>query len=439
MKAMKYALTVLGLLTVSAWALPLHEGTFPVDVQGDAYTLYTDPHTGNEVKVGGFSGLYPVPGNPCQFYVVTDIGPSPDYFVTDSSVDPAEVVLEYKIMVRPDLGPRIMKLQLLPDGTAEILSITPLVNEGGGLITGRPNTDPTKVYDLNLDQVPSDPDALDCEGITIDPAGNFWVCEEGRPSVAWVDSAGTVLGRLVPKGTLTGTEQVPTFDILPGILRKRVNNRGMEGVAFASNSILYSILQRPLANPNKAASEASRNIRIVAIDLKALAKGKPAVRQYLYLTELVHPGDYASDLFSVTPSIFLVPERKADKLIAINISPATDITPYENEDGTLKSDPSLTIERLDEAGLAALGIRPVQKTVVLDSMTAIDASLSKCEGLCLVGKYLVLTADNDFNLAETVVDLADHPITPVPITLQDPPNLPRIHVVPLPNGWAFGR
>lgn len=429
----------LGIIAAAVLAAPLSAVTYEVNV--DDHTLYTDPWTGNEVKLGGFSGLYPVPGHPDQFYVVSDIGPSPDYIVVeDPSAVPLVVVAEYKLMVRPDLGPRIITLQLVPDGTAEVLNIMPLVREGGEFITGRPNKAPTKVFDMNLVQVPPDADALDCEGLTIGPWGCFWISEEGKPSLAWITPDGTVLGRLVPEGTLTGDEQVPTFDLLPAILAKRVNNRGLEGVAYARNGILYSIMQRPLANPDKTTSEASQNIRIVAIDLKAMlkGKGKQAIRQYLFRTELVHPGDYASDLFSVTPSIFLIPERKADRLVAINVAPATDITPYENEDGTLKCDPSMTIEMLDEASLAALGIKPVKKTIVLDSMTAIDPSLSKCEGVCLVGNHIVLTADNDFNLAETIVDDDDHPVIPAPITLQDPPNLPKIHVVPLPRGWAFG-
>jgi len=50
-----------------------------------------------------------------------------------------------------------------------------------------------------------------------------------------------------------------------------------------------------------------------------------------------------------------------------------------------------------------------------------------------VGDSIVLTADNDFNVDETVVLDTDPVILPIPVYLQDPTNLPRIHVVPFPH------
>jgi hypothetical protein len=44
--------------------------------------------------------------------------------------------------------------------------------------------------------------------------GNFWVCEEYKPSVAMIAHDGTVQMRLVRAGTVTGLEQVPTFGVL---------------------------------------------------------------------------------------------------------------------------------------------------------------------------------------------------------------------------------
>src|SRR5262245_47106210 len=52
---------------------------FDVNLQSAQFTLYTDPYNGNEIKVGGFSGIYPVPGKPDSFYVITDRGPAPDF------------------------------------------------------------------------------------------------------------------------------------------------------------------------------------------------------------------------------------------------------------------------------------------------------------------------------------------------------------------------
>ena len=52
--------------------------TFDVNLQSAQFTLYTDPYNGNEIKLGGFSGLYAVPGNPDSFYVITDRGSTTD-------------------------------------------------------------------------------------------------------------------------------------------------------------------------------------------------------------------------------------------------------------------------------------------------------------------------------------------------------------------------
>src|ERR1041385_5969041 len=70
---------------------------FDVNLQSAQFTLYTDPYNGNEIKVGGFSGIYPVPGDPESFYVVTDRGPAPDF--TDASGR------TYKAFATPDFGP----------------------------------------------------------------------------------------------------------------------------------------------------------------------------------------------------------------------------------------------------------------------------------------------------------------------------------------------
>src|ERR1044071_10357594 len=53
--------------------------TYEVHLQPAKFTLYQDPYNGNEIKVGGFSGIYPVPGSSDSFYIVTDRGPAPDF------------------------------------------------------------------------------------------------------------------------------------------------------------------------------------------------------------------------------------------------------------------------------------------------------------------------------------------------------------------------
>jgi hypothetical protein len=404
--------------------------TFDVNLQSAQFSLYTDPYNGNEIKVGGFSGLYPVPGSFNSFYVITDRGPAPDFVDADGKA--------YKTWLIPRFGPHILTVRLMPNGTAKIDEIKPLKRPSGGHITGLPTTKPATdiPYDANLNLLPFDEDSLDAEGITIDPWGNFWVCEEYKPSVAMIAPNGKVQMRLIPAGTLTGFEQVPTYDVLPAVLAKRRNNRGFEGIAAAADGILYAAVQRPLNNPNRATADASQNVRLVAINLNTLLNNSPEVlvRQFLYRIETVNGSITLSDLFSTGPATLLVPERGTDKLFEANLTDATDITPFENTTtGKLFSDSTKTIETLNAAGLTALGIVPVNKTVVLSSMTAIDPLLEKVEGVCIVGNTIVLTYDNDFNVAEaSSIPANPNPNGPfVQLELLGN-NLPKIFTVPLP-------
>jgi len=418
-----------GAFLAQFFAATANAATFDVDLQSAQFTLYTDPYNRNQIKMGGFSGLYPVPGNPNSFYVITDRGPAPDFVDAGSSA--------FKTWAIPGFGPHLLTVRLMPNGTAKIDEVKPLKRPNGGHISGLPTSKPaTDVpFDFDLNQLPYDEDSLDAEGITIDPWGNFWVCEEYKPSVAMIAPNGKVQLRLVPAGTLTGLEQVPTYDLLPGVLAKRRSNRGLEGIAAAADGILYAMMQRPLNNPNRAAADANGNVRIVAINLNTLLQGSPEVlvRQYLYRIPVVPNNVTLSDLFSTAPGKLLVPERATDKLFEVDVTGATDLTPFENAAGKLISDPAKTIEQLNTAGLDALGIVPVSKTVIIDSLTAIDPLLEKIEGVCIVGNTIVLTYDNDFNVAEAAsIPANPNPNGPfVQLELLGE-NYPRLYTVPLP-------
>jgi len=416
------------LTLLAASQMVAHAATFDVNIQSSEFTLYTDPYNGNEIKLGGFSGLYPVPGKPDSFYAITDRGPAPDFVDADGKT--------YKTWAVPAFGPHIVTLRLMPNGTAKVDEVKPLKKPDGGKITGLPTSKPASdvPYDFDLNALPFDEDSLDAEGITIDPWGNFWVCEESKPSVAMIAPNGKVQLRLVPAGTLTGLEEVPTYDVLPGVLAKRRNNRGLEGIAAAADGTLYSVMQRPLNNPNRAAADANGNGRLLAINLNALLYGSPGplVRQYVYQMPPNNGSVTLSDLFSVGTGRLLVPERGTDKLFEINVARATDITPLENASGKLIADPAKTLEQLTPAGLTTFGIVPVSKTVIIDSITAIDPLLEKIEGVCVVGNTLVLTYDNDFNVAEAgSIPANPNPNGPLVQLELIGANYPKIFTVPL--------
>jgi hypothetical protein len=417
---------------------PLKAAIYDVDVS--KHPLYTDPiHPERQIFLGGFSGLIPVPGDTTgsMFYTVTDRGPTQDYPVVTQKSDGTLVTNTYKVLACPDLAPMIVKLHIQPNGIVRVVQTKSLRKAGPrGYVPITPHANgvelaPEIMTDAFYRQLSFDPDGMDPEGITMDPRGYFWICEEYRPSIA-----------MVPKGCLTGTETIPTYDILPALLVKRVNNRGMEGITYAPNGRLYVVVQRPLANPNKSASEASCNLRIIEIDVQSVLAGddQPAVRQLVYRLGTTNKAAYASDLCALGSNIILVPERFTDKLFAIDVSDATDITDMETADGKLGNLPSEyesyrtnTLEQLKLEDLTALKIQPVKKAVVADSMKALHKELAKCEGVTVVGKTIVLTYDNDFNLG----DFGDGSTVPGSVGLKSPDVFPALITLPLPDDFDW--
>ena len=171
---------VAGVAILAAGFAAINAATYDVKLQSAQFTLYKDPYNRNVIKLGGFSGLYPVPGKPDCFFTITDRGPAPDFIDADGKA--------YKTWAIPDFGPHIVSLRLMPNGTAKVDDVMPLKRPDGSHITGLPTSLPaTDVpYDFDLNVLPFDEDSLDAEGITIDPWGNFWVCEEYKPSVAMI-------------------------------------------------------------------------------------------------------------------------------------------------------------------------------------------------------------------------------------------------------------
>ena len=412
----------------------LGAAVYNLNLASPQLTLYRDPVTGNELKYGGFSGLFPVPGGPNahMFYTITDRGPNGDNPTNSSG----------KVFPRPDYSPSIIKLVLHPRGArggmANIIDIIPLRKPDGTPVNGLPNPCLTASeigYDIFLNLITSpavggDPDGLDVEGLTMDEQGDFWICEEYQPSICRVAPDGIVNLRLVPSGAkLCGSEVIPTVGALPAVLFKRRPNRGFEGVA-AQNGKVYGILQRPLMNPSRAVGDASRLIRLVEVDTATLA-----IRQLIYVTEpnSSQANVLLSDLFSLGSGWFLVPERRTDKLFAIDISAATDITPLEDANGKLLTsvvsgtNTLTTLEQLTPAMLTSIGVTPVTKTVVLSSMIALDPALEKIEGVAVAGGLLAFTADNDFNLVGV-----DASTSPASIVLNEVPNFPKVVTVPVP-------
>jgi hypothetical protein len=167
--------------------------------------------------------------------------------------------------------------------------------------------------------------------------------------------------------------------------------------------ILYAFIQTPLANPNRAASDASSVIRMLGIDP---ATGMP-VAEYIYLLEkpayrqtlLDKMGDAEYD---PKTGKFYVIERDDNAeafnkkyIFEIDLTGATNLLSPEAP----KLGGGKTLEQHTADELAALGIKPVHKLKIVNLPSIGYVPSDKPEGLTLLpdGSLAVLN-DNDFGL-----------------------------------------
>jgi len=115
-----------------------------------------------------------------------------------------------------------------------------------------------------------------------------------------------------------------------------------------------------------------------------------------------------------------------------DLTGATDISDASNTtNGKLYN--SLTVEQLkDQAGLAAAGVVPVTKTLVLDLLKDISPVYphDKAEGLALIGTdRLAISNDDDFG----VVDNGSNGFAPKTLPATGKVDVNRIYFVQLPK------
>ncbi|MCB0649608.1 MAG: esterase-like activity of phytase family protein, partial [Saprospiraceae bacterium] len=169
--------------------------------------------------------------------------------------------------------------------------------------------------------LPYDPYGGDFEGIVIDRDGNFWMCDENRPSIYKFAPNGTLIERYVPEGTSQlGSTPLPAgtygAETLPSVYSKRRANRGFEAIAYdAEKHVVYAFIQSPIENPNSSVRNNSDVIRILGVSAD---DGTP-VEEYVYLLENNrYPGLAASRVDKIGDAVymgegkFLVLERDSE-------------------------------------------------------------------------------------------------------------------------------
>jgi hypothetical protein len=345
--------------------------------------------TVNGVKVnGGFgSSLAPDPNAPGYFYLLTDRGPN-----TDNN-DPAQ-----KVFPMPDFSPQIGRFRLVGDKLV-LVKVIELKTTTGRKITGLPNPRHGNTGEIAVDlqgrDLGTDPDGLDSEGLVALKDGTFWISDEYGPWLVHVDAKGRVMERVGP---------FPGAKSLPKVLALRRPNRGMESLTITPDGrTLVGMMQNPVDNPDPGIRKTSRLNRIIAYEPRTGAS-----RQYAYLMDATSA--VVSEIAAVTDRVFLVLERdqlypgdpkspsKLKRVYRIDLANATDITdPADAPSGKLVN--GKTLEQLSEADLAAAGILPVTKELVVDLLTVPGFVHDKAEGLAVINdRMIAVSNDDDFGI-----------------------------------------
>ena len=353
---------------------------------------------------------------PGVIWTITDRGPNLDCIgidkLTGLSIDKLCAGDEKaKNFTLPDFTITIAKIEIGADNAAKLLETIPLKGKSGKPVSGLPFTSENfkleVAYDVNGKVIPGDPSGLDTETLARLPDGSFIVGEEYGSSILEIAADGTVLKRHVPAGVEAELKDADyeVVGSLPAIIAKRTMNRGIENVAVsADGATLYVLMQSPLSNPDSAAYKKSAATRLWKIER---ASGK-VLGEYVYLLD--DATSFAADnkkepqkqnavriseMVALGPDKLLVNERisKTTKFYTVNLEGAT---PLDASFDNVATSPSL--EQLSASDIEAKGIKPLVKTLVLNS-DDVENMPKKIEGVAVMSptEMIVLT-DSDFGI-----------------------------------------
>jgi hypothetical protein len=310
-----------------------------------------------------------------------------------------------RVYPTPSYAPSIYRV-LIMENSFQVTDVITLKDRNGRPLSGLLNPLKTAATDTGLDgtgkPLPYDLNGIDVEAIVRLADGTFWIGEENGPSLSHFSADGRLLVRHVPQGT-EGEFAGAHYDVkgtLPAILAKRAINRGIESLAISPDQrFLYTLMQNPLANPDTAAYQKAKNSRLLKIERATMR----IVGEYVYTLDdpksfRRDPSDKQNDpriseMMAIGLDRLIVLERteQTTKLHEVDLADATNIA-------SSKWDDVATRPSLEQSEAAAVGIKPVSKTLRFDS-TDFPEMVGKTEGMALLGDgSLALINDDDFGI-----------------------------------------
>lgn len=369
-------------------------------------------------REAGFSALTPIPNtNGKEFWTVSDRGVNIDCANANASATPVGTVgclPSYdKMFAFPNFAPKIHRIKINGD-SVQILQTITMKRPGGATATGLMN--PTGLGSTSIEVISTatvsncanflantaakDIWGIDSEGIAVDNNGNFWISEEGGPTIWKLNPNGEVTKRYTPYGHLSNAQSQDVA--IDTSFKYRKNNRGFECLSIAPNGKVYAIIQSPLLYPTQTVGDATQVHRMIEID-----PATNTTKMFAYLNDgiigtsggnQIRLRDWKlGDMFAINNNEFLVIEAAArgttdiKKIYKINITGATPVT-----SGLYGG---LTLEALATASaLTNNSIVPVTKTLFMDLLAnSWPSALDKAEGLAILNdSTIAICNDNDF-------------------------------------------
>jgi hypothetical protein len=273
---------------------------------------------------------------------------------------------------------------------------------GNHFVTGLPNSndDPAAFDQTGRNPWGTDANGVAPEGIAVDPRdGSFWIADDYGPSILHVGADGTILTRFMPVGKGLDAPGQNVVSLLPGELARRQPMRGFEGVAISPDGTkLFAIMQSPLASPSQQAGEASRNVRLITLDISG---PEPVVDgMYVYQTEpyqvagaFEQAGVRVSDLAAVSSTKLVAVEYESidggyyKMAYRVDLEQATNILDQTDFGGS----------SLEQAGdLAVLGISPAEKRPIAN-LASLGWQRDALEGVAMIDESTIaVVSDNNF-------------------------------------------